>query len=51
VSAAALMDQQNTQPTQVFFNHVSGNLICQSNASITGGGYPATMKQGQCTAF
>lgn len=47
-----LQDQSNTGSTQVSNNTVSGNLSCQSNSMITGGGNTAKgQKQGQCKAF
>lgn len=46
-----LQVQGNTGPTQVFNNTVTQNLLCQGNASITGGGNTASLKQGQCASF
>jgi hypothetical protein len=46
------MDQNNTGPTQVFNNTVSGNLHCQNDTTIQGGGNVVTnQKQGQCAGF
>jgi len=38
--------QQNTGAVGVFDNLVTGNLSCQNNLSITGGGNTARQKQG-----
>jgi hypothetical protein len=46
-----LTDQSNTAPAQVFNNVVGGNLLCQQDSSITGGGNMAKSKQGQCAEF
>jgi hypothetical protein len=37
--------------TQVLNNHVSQNLVCSGNTSITGQGNTAKLKQGQCATF
>jgi hypothetical protein len=37
--------------TQVLNNHVSQNLVCSGNTSITGQGNTAKSKQGQCKTF
>jgi microsomal dipeptidase-like Zn-dependent dipeptidase len=40
-----------TNATQVMNNHVSQNLVCSGNTSITGQGNTAKSKQGQCATF
>jgi hypothetical protein len=50
-----LQVQNNTDAaknaTQVLNNHVSQNLVCSGNTSITGQGNTAKSKQGQCATF
>jgi polyvinyl alcohol dehydrogenase (cytochrome) len=46
-----LQIQNNTAPVAVFSNHVSSNLQCSGNSSITGGNNTAASKQGQCATF
>lgn len=47
-----LQIQDNTGPAmQVSGNVVGNNLLCENNASITGGGNSAHQKQGQCASL
>jgi hypothetical protein len=41
----------NIAAVQVFDDAAGGNLQCQSNSSITGGGDTAKSLQGQCAGF
>jgi hypothetical protein len=47
----SLTDAANLKPTQVFSNKIKGSLTCTADASITGGGNTAAVKQGQCAKF
>ncbi len=46
-----LQVNNNTAAVQVFDDTAGGNLQCQSNSSITGGGDTAKSLQGQCAGF
>ncbi len=46
-----LQVNNNTAAVQVFDDTVGGNLQCQSNSTITGGGDTAKSTQGQCAGF